>query len=76
MRVEHLPDVTVPWLFVGGTRDPFGTPEEFARWTPTIAGPVTDHWIENKGHDLKGADAEVARAVTEWLAGSHFLVGR
>ncbi len=69
LRVEHLPDVTAPWLFVCGTRDPFGTPDELTKWSATITGPVTHHWVENKGHDLKGADAEVARAVTEWLAG-------
>ena len=67
LRVEHMPDVTVPWLFVCGTRDPFGTPEELARWTKTVAGPVTHHWVENKGHDLKGADAEVSRVITDWL---------
>jgi hypothetical protein len=67
LRVEHMPDVTVPWLFVCGTRDPFGTPEELTRWTKTIAGPVTHHWVENKGHDLKGADAEVSRVITDWL---------
>jgi predicted alpha/beta-hydrolase family hydrolase len=67
LRVEHLPDVTVPWLFVSGTRDPFGTPAEFARWTATVGGPVSEHWIENKGHDLKGADSEVGRVVTDWL---------
>jgi predicted alpha/beta-hydrolase family hydrolase len=67
LRVQHLPDVTVPWLFVGGTNDPFGSPDELTRWTSTIPGPVMHHWVENKGHDLKGADAEVSRVVTEWL---------
>jgi hypothetical protein len=28
LRVEHLPAITVPCLFVSGTKDPFGTPEE------------------------------------------------
>lgn len=67
LRVEHMPDVTVPWLFVGGTRDPFGAPDDLTRWTKTVAGPVTHHWVENKGHDLKGADAEVADVITAWL---------
>jgi predicted alpha/beta-hydrolase family hydrolase len=69
LRTEHMPDVTVPWLFVCGTRDPFGTPDELTRWTKTIPGPVTHHWVENRGHDLKGADAEVGRVVTDWLQG-------
>jgi uncharacterized protein len=29
-RDKHLPDVRAPMLFVHGTRDPFGTPDEFA----------------------------------------------
>lgn len=68
LRVEHLPRITVPCLFVHGTRDPFGTPDELQRWTATIPGPVTHHWIEGGRHDLKGADAEVAAVVTAWVA--------
>ena len=67
LRVEHLPDIAVPCLFVHGTRDPFGTPDELTRWTATIAGPVTHHWVEGRGHDLKGADREVAAIAREWL---------
>lgn len=67
-RVEHLPDLHVPCLFVHGTADPFGTPDELVQWTATIAGPVTHHWIEGRGHDLKGRDAEVTAAVAAWLA--------
>ncbi len=66
LRVEHLPGVTAPWLFVHGTRDPFGSPDELEQWTSTIAGPVTHHWLDG-GHDLKGKDAEVARLVADWV---------
>jgi uncharacterized protein len=66
LRVEHLPDVAVPWLFVQGTRDPFGSPEELQRWTATVAGPVTHHWLDG-GHDLKGKDAQVAAVVADWV---------
>ena len=31
LRVEHLPAITVPCLFVHGTKDPFGTPDELTR---------------------------------------------
>ncbi|MGH9139469.1 MAG: alpha/beta hydrolase family protein [Acidimicrobiales bacterium] len=68
LRVEHLPAVTVPWLFVQGTRDPFGIPAELEQWTATIPGAVTHHWIDG-GHDLKGADAEIAGLVATWLRG-------
>jgi predicted alpha/beta-hydrolase family hydrolase len=30
LRSAHLPSVTVPMLFVQGSRDPFGRPEEIA----------------------------------------------
>jgi predicted alpha/beta-hydrolase family hydrolase len=68
LRVEHLPAIAVPCLFISGTRDAFGTPAELERWTTTIAGPVEHVWVEGKGHDLKGADQVIADAVVAWLA--------
>jgi len=68
LRIEHLPDITVPCLFVSGTRDPFGTPEEMEAHTGAIPGPVTHVWIDGGRHDLKGADAAVAAAVVDWAA--------
>ena len=52
--VEHLPAIDVPCLFISGTNDPFGAPDELERWTATIPAPVTHLWIERKGHDLQG----------------------
>jgi uncharacterized protein len=69
LRVEHFPDIDVPCLFVSGTRDPFGTPEEFAAHTAAISGPVTHVWVEDGRHDLRGSDAEVAGSVRDWLRG-------
>ena len=66
LRVDHFGDLAVPCLFVSGTRDPFGTPEELESHTRAIPGPVTHVWIEGGRHDLKGADAQVAEAVTTW----------
>lgn len=68
LRTEHLPQIDVPCLFVSGTRDAFGTPDELEQATATIRGDVTHVWVEGKGHDLKGADALLATTVTEWLA--------
>ena len=68
LRVEHLPRITVPCLFVSGTRDAFGTPDELTTWTATISGAVTHVWIDGKGHDLKGADARIAEVVAEWVS--------
>ncbi|HEY4332232.1 MAG TPA: alpha/beta family hydrolase [Ilumatobacteraceae bacterium] len=67
LRVAHLPRITVPCLFISGTRDAFGSPAELEQWTSTIAGPVTHVWLEGKGHDLKGADAAIAAACEAWL---------
>lgn len=67
LRVEHLPDVTVPCLFVSGTRDPFGSPDELTEWTATIGGPVEHVWIDGGRHDLKGADAVIAEAVADFV---------
>jgi predicted alpha/beta-hydrolase family hydrolase len=67
LRVEHFPRVGVPCLFVHGTRDPFATPDELQSWTATIPGAVTHEWIDGRGHDLKGADQQVARIVAAWI---------
>ena len=67
LRVEHLPAIEVPCLFVHGTRDPFGPPDELMAATATIAGPVTHHWVEGGGHGLERKDAEVAEVVVGWL---------
>lgn len=69
LRVEHLPAIDVPCLFVSGTRDPFGTPAELEEATAAIAGAVTHVWVEGGRHDLRGADAVVADSVARWVDG-------
>jgi predicted alpha/beta-hydrolase family hydrolase len=69
LRVEHLPRLNVPCLFIHGTRDPFASPSELQLWTATIPGDVTHHWVENRGHDLKNSDATIAATVAEWISG-------
>ncbi len=68
LRVEHFPRLHVPCLFISGTKDAFGTPEELQQWTATIPGPVTHEWMDGKGHDLKGCDARIAAIVAAWVA--------
>lgn len=68
LRVEHLPRVTVPSLFVSGTKDDFGSPDELRRWISTIPGAVTHQFIENGRHDLKNKDAVIAGMITDWMA--------
>ena len=68
LRIEHLPDIAVPCLFVAGDRDPFGTPDELASHAAVIAGPVT-HLTVSGTHELRSNDPEVVEAVRTWLAG-------
>ena len=69
LRTAHLPSLTVPCLFVQGTRDPFGAPDELTAATATIPGPVTHEWIDGGRHDLKGADRRIGELVAAWLSG-------
>ena len=68
LRTEHFPRLTVPCLFVSGTRDAFGTPEELEQATGAIRGPVTHVWLEGGDHGLRRRDAEAAEAVADWLS--------
>ena len=69
LRVAHFDRLTVPCLFVSGTRDAFGTPAELEKATRAIPGDVTHIWIDGKDHALRGSDAAVAEAVVSWLEG-------
>lgn len=67
MRTGHFPDLLVPCLFVSGTRDAFGSPEELEAATAAIPGAVTHVWVDGKDHAMRNADAAVATAVASWL---------
>ena len=67
LRIEHLPKLDLPCLFVSGTRDAFGAPDELEAHAAVIPGPVEHVWLDGKAHDLKGADAEIAGVVSEWV---------
>jgi len=67
LRVEHFPQLRVPCLFISGTRDPFGTPDELEQHTADIPGPVTHVWLEGARHDLKGQDGVLASTISDWL---------
>ncbi|MDQ1521776.1 MAG: uncharacterized protein QOI55_2849 [Actinomycetota bacterium] len=77
LRVEHFVRLRVPVLFVSGTRDSFGTPDELRHEAKRIAGPVQFHWVETADHGFKplkssGRSArnvldEVASVVVDWV---------
>ena len=68
LRTEHFADITVPCLFVSGTRDAFGTPAELESATAAIPAPVVHQWIEGADHGLRGRDRVVADVVASWSA--------
>jgi predicted alpha/beta-hydrolase family hydrolase len=67
LRIEHFGAITVPCLFVSGSKDPFGSPEELEAHAEAIAGPVSFVWLAG-GHDPRNADDAIAAAVGDWLA--------
>ena len=69
MRTEHFGRLTVPCLFVSGTRDAFGASAELEGATAAIPGPVTHVWIDGGDHGLRGKDEAVAKAVREFVDG-------
>lgn len=75
LRTAHFAALRVPCLFVSGSRDAFGTPEELEKATALIPGPVTHVWIDGGDHGLRRKDEEVATAVCEWLTAT-FATGQ
>ena len=53
LRTEHFPRLTIPALFVSGTNDPFGSPNELRDAVALIPAPTRIVTIEGAGHDLK-----------------------
>ncbi|CAN5873930.1 alpha/beta hydrolase [soil metagenome] len=68
LRVEHLPALRLPCLFVSGTKDPFATPSELEEATAMILGPVVHVGSDGGRHELKGVEVEVADAVAAWVS--------
>ena len=74
LRVDHLARITVPMLFLQGTRDPFADPRQLAA-TMAALPRATLHRIDgaDHGHKVRGrtsADvtAELADVTYAWLA--------
>jgi predicted alpha/beta-hydrolase family hydrolase len=75
LRVQHLPQLTVPSLFVHGTRDPFGSVEEMESAVKMIPAKTQLLIVDGAGHDLgfkgkavrAGLAEEVVEAFTKFL---------
>jgi predicted alpha/beta-hydrolase family hydrolase len=53
LRTAHLPKLRTASLFVHGTRDPFGSPEEMREALRLIPGRTELMLVEGAGHDLR-----------------------
>jgi uncharacterized protein len=53
LRVEHLPRILRPMLFVQGTRDALGTPEEIQPHVKDLRPPAKIYAIEGGDHSFK-----------------------
>jgi len=67
LRTEHLPRLVAKALFISGTRDEFGTPEELTAAFALLPLPPAVQFIEGGRHELKGHDEHVATLVKDWL---------
>ncbi|HEY4013748.1 MAG TPA: alpha/beta fold hydrolase [Polyangiaceae bacterium] len=72
LRVAHLPKVRVPALFVQGSRDAFGTPDELRPFVDEMPGGARIYVVEGGDHSLvlpksagESPDAVVARVADE-----------
>jgi predicted alpha/beta-hydrolase family hydrolase len=51
-RIQHLPNLRTPSLFVHGTRDPFGSVEEITKALQLVPAKTELMKVEGAGHDL------------------------
>jgi predicted alpha/beta-hydrolase family hydrolase len=76
-RDAHLPDVAAPLLFVQGSRDAFGTPEELEPALAALEHRATLHVVRGGDHSFKVARAgtagqaaiheEIQRTIVDWI---------
>jgi uncharacterized protein len=53
LRDQHLKDIKAPMLFIQGTRDPFGSPEELREVIKRLRLPATLNLIDSGDHSFK-----------------------
>ena len=67
LRTEHFPLITVPCLFISGTRDSFASREELEEHTALIPGDVVHVWLDGGDHGLRRKDQMVAETAAGWI---------
>jgi uncharacterized protein len=74
LRAEHLSDVKAPMLFVQGSRDAFGTPDELRPIATSLEPPADLYVVESGDHSFKVRKAagvgqdDIYRAVQDHIA--------
>jgi predicted alpha/beta-hydrolase family hydrolase len=78
LRVEHLPRIACPVLFISGTQDELAPRELLERHVAVLGSRARLHWIEGAdhgldfpkrtGHDRGHLAGECARIVVRWIA--------
>ena len=53
LRAKHLPDIKVPMLFIQGSRDTFGTPDELRPIIQNLKAPADLYVVEGGDHSFK-----------------------
>lgn len=64
-RTEHFPQLRVPALFIHGTNDPFGTPEEMEEAVKLIPAATKLVFVQGGGHGLVSGKASRTGEVAE-----------
>jgi hypothetical protein len=71
LRTAHFPDIQNSCVFVHGTRDPFGSPEEMTEALAAISGPAELYLVDKAGHDLNRpatALPKITEKIIAWIA--------
>ncbi len=70
LRIQHLPNLRTPSLFVHGTRDPFGSVEEMTKALQLIPAKTALMKVEGAGHDLGFKGRSRARELPAQILGA------
>ncbi len=69
LRIQHLPNLRTPSLFVQGTRDPFGSVEEIVKALQLIPAKTELMTVEGAGHNLGFKGKAKAQELPATIAG-------
>ena len=66
-RAEHFARLRMPVLFVSGTNDAFGTPDELRVAAKRVRGKVRWHWIPTADHGFRPKKRETGLSLDDAL---------